>query len=933
MIRVWGILFLVGPGAIFVTIDVTRSYRDLNSRTKQIRADYIAHQKETIKQETTRVVDLIRNEKAQSESLTRRKIKSRIYEAYSIAQNIYQQNQATESKTKIQQMILDALRPIRFENESGYYFATRMDGIEVLFADKPEMEGLNLLDLKDTHGNNVIKDMIEIVKQSGEGFYEYYWTKPASAGKDFKKISYIKRFEPFDFFIGVGLYVVDVESGIKEDLLSTISRIRFGKEGYIFVNNLNGDALVSNGKIFSGTKKLWEIFNDDPEKMKDIFEKEYNAALTPEGDYIYYSWIKLTNSDKESPKTSFVYGMPDLQWLVGAGVYLDDIESDVALMQGELDNNIKTKIVQYILIVVGICGLFLVFFDLLNRRLKKDINLFISFFDGAAHSDQEIDRNKIRLVELDQMAEYANKMLAERKQSEAALLEREEKYRNLFNNAEVGIFRSRLDGSEVLEINNKFLDIVGMTLEETLGKPSLNLWADPKEREEMVKMLNADGSVSNFEYKMLNKRRRDVRNCLTSLRLYREQGLLEGSILDITDRKLAEEINAKLEVRLQHAQKMESIGSLAGGIAHDLNNILFPITGLSEMLLDDIPPDNHAHENVEQIFRSAKRGSDLVKQILAFSRQSNPQKLPILIQSVLKEALKLARASIPMSVQITSNIKPDCGMVFADPSQVHQIVMNLITNAYHAVEGSGGTINLELKETEFEKDESSFHVMRSGKYACIIISDNGTGIDQSLIDKIFEPYFTTKELGKGTGLGLSVVHGIVRQHGGDIGVYSEVGKGTVFHVYLPLLEDARDSGTCRVIGKHPTGSESILLVDDEEPIAKMVQMMLEKLGYQVATRTSSPDALAAFKSNPSKFDLVISDWGMPNMTGEQLARELISIRPEIPVIICTGFSDENDEHRAREMGVKGFLKKPVARGDLAEMVRRVLDATKGSTSE
>ena len=410
------------------------------------------------------------------------------------------------------------------------------------------------------------------------------------------------------------------------------------------------------------------------------------------------------------------------------------------------------------------------------------------------------------------------------------------------------------------------------------------------------------------------------------------QPLLVGTVQDITDRKRAEEEREKLQIQLNQAQKMESIGSLAGGIAHDLNNILFPISGLSEMLLDEIPPDNPAHESIEQIHKSAQRGSDLVKQILAFSRQSNPQKLPIRIQPILKEALKLARATIPRNIEITSHIEADCGMVSADPTQVHQIVMNLITNAYHAVEETGGTIHIELKETEFEKDELPFHAISSGKYACITVSDTGTGIDQTLIDKIFDPYFTTKEQGKGTGLGLSVVHGIVKEHGGDIRVYSEVGKGTNFHVYLPLLEDARDSKTAADPRKYPTGCERILLVDDEEPIVHMEQMMLEKLGYQDTVRTSSPDALAAFKADPDNFDLVISDRGMPNMTGEQLARELISIRPGIPIILCTGFSDENDEQRAKAMGIKGFLMKPVATGDLAAMVRKVLDGLDGDVS-
>jgi PAS domain S-box-containing protein len=405
------------------------------------------------------------------------------------------------------------------------------------------------------------------------------------------------------------------------------------------------------------------------------------------------------------------------------------------------------------------------------------------------------------------------------------------------------------------------------------------------------------------------------------------------SIRDITERKRAEQEKAKLEGQIQRAQKMETIGSLAGGIAHDLNNILFPISGLSEMLLDDIPPDTPEHKSIEQIYKSAQRGSDLVKQILAFSRQSNPQKLPIRIQPILKEVMKLAQVAIPKNIEITSRINSDCGMVSGDPTQIHQIAMNLITNAFHATEGKGGTLDISLEEIAVgsfaEKEDLPFPAMPgdllAGRYACITVSDTGTGIEQSLIDKIFDPYFTTKELGKGTGLGLSVVHGIVKEHGGDIRVYSEVGKGTVFHVYLPLLEDTGDIKAAAFIKQYPTGHERILLVDDEAPIVRMVQMMLEKLGYQITVRTSSPDALAAFKANPDHFDLVISDRGMPNMTGDQLAAELISIRPGIPIILCTGFSNENDVKRAKAMGVKGFLMKPVATGDLATMVRSVLD--------
>ena len=535
--------------------------------------------------------------------------------------------------------------------------------------------------------------------------------------------------------------------------------------------------------------------------------------------------------------------------------------------------------------------------------------------------------------------------ITERKRAEDALRKSEASLNVLLETIPIPVFYKDREG-RYLGFNKAYETFFGKSKEQLIGKSVFDI-SSP----ELAKAYHAK-DAKLFEkpgVQVYDSQVRDADGVLHDVIFHKasltdEQGTvtgLIGAIRDITNRKRMEQEKAKLEAQLQQTQKMESIGSLAGGIAHDLNNILFPISGLSEMLLQDIPPGSPAHKSIEQIYKSAQRGSALVKQILAFSRQSNPRKLPILIQPILKEALNLARAAIPVNIEITSHIETDCGMVSADPTQVHQIAMNLITNAYHAVEGSGGTIKIELKETAIrsfgERDDLYDHSMPpdgtsscsirllAGRYACITVSDTGTGIDQTLINKIFDPYFTTKEQGKGTGLGLSVVHGIVKEHGGDIRVYSEVGKGTAFHVYLPLLEVAKDKNDAVVTGKYPTGCESILLIDDDEPIVLLEQMMLEKLGYRITVRTSSPDALAAFKANPSKFDLVISDRGMPNMTGVQLARELISIKPGIPIIICTGFSDENDVNRAKAMGVKGFLMKPVSLDDLAVTVRKVLD--------
>ena len=354
---------------------------------------------------------------------------------------------------------------------------------------------------------------------------------------------------------------------------------------------------------------------------------------------------------------------------------------------------------------------------------------------------------------------------------------------------------------------------------------------------------------------------------------------------------------------------------------------------MSEMLLEDLPPDSLEYENAREILTAGKRGADLVKQILVLSRQSEHQMIPLRIQQILKEVLKLSRSSIPSDIEITDDIQPDCGLVEADPTQIHQVAMNLITNGYHAVEETSGEISVALRKIQIQPDGSADNSIEPGQYLVLSVSDTGCGIDPDVMDKIFEPYFTTKAQGKGTGLGLAVVYGIVKEHQGDIEVYSEVGKGTTFNVYLPVMERASETAPFEKVEISRTGDERILLVDDEVAIVRMEQQMLERLGYRVTSRLSSMDALEAFRSSSDSFDLVVTDMTMPVMTGDQLAKELISIRPDIPIIICTGFSERINKEKANAIGINGFLMKPVVKSEMAKMVRKALDEPKGSAQQ
>jgi signal transduction histidine kinase/ActR/RegA family two-component response regulator len=383
---------------------------------------------------------------------------------------------------------------------------------------------------------------------------------------------------------------------------------------------------------------------------------------------------------------------------------------------------------------------------------------------------------------------------------------------------------------------------------------------------------------------------------------------------------------AKYERQLQQVLKIQAIGTLAGGIAHDFNNILFPIVGYTELTMDEVPADSVAHNNLEEILKAANRAKELVKQILTFSRQSGQERKPVEVQLVTKEALKLLRASIPVSIEIVQNIDENCAPVMGDATQIHQVIMNLCTNAYQAMQDTDGKLEVSLKEIYVEYEHTVQKIgMQPGRHVQLQVKDEGCGMDAAVLDRIFEPYYTTKEQGKGTGLGLSVIHGIIKNHRGDITAVSAPGKGAVFTVLLPVVEEGDVQTEYEPVNGAEKGSERILLVDDEEQIISMERQMLENLGYRVTARTDSVEALKVFSEQPEEYDLVITDMTMPHMSGDELAQKLLDVKPDIPVILCTGFNEDITEEKALEMGIQKFLMKPVIKNDLASTIRSVLD--------
>lgn len=513
--------------------------------------------------------------------------------------------------------------------------------------------------------------------------------------------------------------------------------------------------------------------------------------------------------------------------------------------------------------------------------------------------------------------------ITERKRAEEELRKSEERYRYLVKNAPLGIISTNRQG-QVVEANSTLLRVLELPAEET-GKAINVLSFAPLVEAGMAAdfqrcLERGESTVHERPYKGKAGKEMHLRYHLTPLR--DGNGLMTGLqaiVEDITERK-------RLENQLLQAQKIEAIGTLAGGIAHDFNNILAGIIGYGELLGFEVGEGSHAHTCLEELLKAAQRAKELVKQILAFSRRNDQEKGIISIEPIVRESFQLLRASLPATVQFQPEIEEDLGTIRANPTQMQQVVMNLGTNAAHALPDGGGVISIKLGKVEFD-GEGAWKIpgLPPGPYIRLTVSDPGHGMPPEVIRRIFDPYFTTKERGKGTGLGLAVIHGIIKNHDGAITVESEVGRGTTFEIYLPKVSGLeKTEGPVTGVTAPTSGRERILYVDDEQLVAHVGKQMLEKLGYEVIPMLDSRQALEAFRAQPDRFDLVVTDMTMPNLTGDKLALEIMGIRANTPIVLCTGYSERMTERKAKELGIREYLSKPFVMNDLAQAVRRAL---------
>jgi PAS domain S-box-containing protein len=922
---------MITVSAVFVALIAilwtSYQFKEYNTDIKKLRQEYLRDRKDILKHIVENAIDYIDFQRSQTSENLKISIRLRVYEANKVATAIYEKNHGKISDKEIEKKIIDTLGMMKYNKGRGYYFIIDLKGNSLLNYTNNRLDGVNILNLKDTRGKFFIREMINVVSKSGEGFVDYFWKKPSGSSSEFAKISYVKKFNPLKFFIGTGEYLKNVEDDIQQASIKCLIKLRFDNGlGYLFASKLDGSPLFTNGKITKGGPNISNL--TDPDGVK-IIQEQQKAAQKPQGGFVYYSWPKL-GTENVQQKLSFVRQIKDWQWVIGAGLYIGDFHKVIETKHIILKNKIRRNIINFLLFLLVLILLSYLMTRHVARKIDYSFKRFIKFFENASDDSAEIDMDKLYFSEFRQLGESANNMIAARKQAEessktssAALRFTEEKFKIIVENLYECVWETNRQG-EIIYISPRIHAILGFSPRELLFEPIYNyiIKADRiKLKKAFLSSMRSKTPFSHVALTFISKDKRKVLIESNGALMHDKAGKIigfRGASRDVTEQN-------RMSEYMRQSEKMETLGQLAGGIAHDFNNQLTGIAGYAELLKKQPVDKKHFEKYVSLILKASERASDLTEKLLAFARKGKHLLEVVDIHAILYEVISILKHSIDKRIVLEEKLKALPATTKGDPTQLQNMLLNIALNARDAITGQGeilfSTDNLSLNDEDCQKYPS----LVPGNYIRIEITDNGSGIDTESIEHIFEPFFSTKEKG-GTGMGLAAVYGTVKNHNGAIDVESKLGKGTSFILLLPAVEETvkkiEKSANKKV--ENSIDNISILIVDDDTIICDMVTEILTDIGYSVHVALNGRKALELYCKSWKSIDLVLLDMVMPEMDGKETFLEMHKINPDVRVILWSGYNVDGTAQEIIDAGCKKFIHKPFQYDELITAINQVM---------
>ena len=926
---------------------IVQSYHVYCEDVREDERQYLERQKGLISSQVENAIDFIDYMKSQAESRTRDTIRGRVYEAHAIATHLYEQYCESKSPEELQSVVREALRPIRYNNGRGYYFAESTDGVNQLFADRPALEGKSLLDTQDTHGAYVTRDMHDIVREHGEGFYAYTWTKPGMEGKDFLKISFVKRFEPFDWFFGSGEYIADTEVEIQREVLDRVSRLRWGEDGYVFVLRDDGVCISHINPTLVGQNMM-----DATDALGKPFIREFYQVGRSGGGFVEYTWNKPSKAE-DAPKLAYAQVYEPWGWVVGAGTYLDEIDPVLAEKKARLQQQLTVSVLSVVLVVLVTGSLAVVSSFRLSRRLGREFGLFDRFFRNAAHEGEELACHELSFTELRSLGASANAMVVQRRQDEEALRRSEGTLRSVVQSAPIGI--GLMKRGVIDWTNEQLARMTGYAREELTGISARMLQESAEEFEQVDQDKNAqlcECGTGSVETRWRRRDGSDFELLLSSAPI--DPGSPDAgtvfTAMDITDRKRAERTLQQAKEAAVAASECKS--TFLANMSHEIRTPMTAILGYSDLIAEGCPGDCSYGEGLREalsaIGRNGRHLLEIINDILDLSKieaeRISVEQIACSPHEIMAEVASLVRVRAEAR-QLAFDLKlsgPIPETIRTDPLRLRQILINLVGNAIKFTE-SGGVRLLARLRVDAGPPGMEFDVI-----------DTGCGLTEEQAARLFQPFSqadasTTRQFG-GTGLGLTISKRLAQLLGGDVLlVESRAGQGTCFRATVavgslegvPLIEGGSIAESLRPLPRDVDEAWSpaeparalegihLLLAEDGPDNRRLITHVLTNAGAEVEVAENgklAAEAALAARDAGTPFDAILMDMQMPVMDGYDATRWLRAAGYDGPIIALTAHAMATDRDKCIQAGCDDYACKPIDRGALVRTIRGLASA-------